>query len=179
MTDDLLDLDLGATAELSPLGTYRYDLTRKWVWGGDRHVPTLLWIMLNPSTADALEDDPTIRRCINFSKREGFGRMAVVNLFALRATDPKALLDHADPIGPRNQQVIRQWMADPSVSGVVAAWGAWWGNCRHRPPRLNVEMFAEQAGHKMVCLGTTKGGDPRHPLYVKSDQPLVPFEGET
>lgn len=157
------------TATISPCGTYRYDLTRRWADG-----PTALWVMLNPSTADATEDDPTIRRCISFSKREGCGRLAVVNLWAYRSTDPKALLTADRPIGPDNGATIERWMQEASI--VVAAWGAWpLNNRKVSPARSNVEALAAYHGHQMVCLGTTKAGAPRHPLYVKGDQPFVPF----
>lgn len=157
------------TATISPCGTYRYDLTRRW---GDG--PTALWVMLNPSTADATEDDPTIRRCIGFSKREGCGRLAVVNLYAYRATDPKALLTAENPIGPDNLATVRRWLMDASL--VVAAWGAWpLTNHRIAPARLHVEGLATMHGHDVKCLGTTKAGAPRHPLYVRGDQPFVSY----
>lgn len=160
------------SATISPCGTYRYDLTRRWGSG-----PTALWVMLNPSTADASEDDPTIRRCISFSKREGCGRLAVVNLYAYRSSKPKGLLMAADPIGPENLATVRRWMMDASM--VVAAWGAWpLNNRRHAPARLHVEGLATMHGHDMVCLGTTKAGAPRHPLYVKGDQPFVSYAAE-
>ena len=81
---------------------YRYLLTRRW-----GTVPAMVWIMLNPSTADAFAEDPTIRRCLIFAHREGCGGLTVVNLFALRSTDPKALTRHPDPVGPANDTFIR------------------------------------------------------------------------
>jgi hypothetical protein len=157
-------------ATLSDDGIYRYDLSRRWADG-----PRALWVMLNPSTADARQDDPTIRRCIAFSKREGCGSLTVVNLYAFRSTDPKALLTAKAPIGPENTSTIRRWLADPSTSVVVAAWGAWWQSQRDHPARLNVEALVAETQHRLVCLGTTKKGDPRHPLYVAGKQPFVPF----
>ena len=164
MTDTLFDLD-GRTATISDCGQYRYDLGRRWAPG-----PRLLWVMLNPSTADAMEDDPTIRRCIGFSKRDGYGSLIVVNLYAYRATNPKALLTADDPEGPDNWWHIQR--AVRSSDAVVYAWGAttmpsdrhlWHGGALIPSP---------------LCLGHTKAGHPRHPLYVKGDQPFVPFDSE-
>lgn len=170
--NEQLDLDDRA-ATLSDCGLYRYDLTRRWGHAGP--CSTALFVMLNPSTADASEDDPTIRRCIGFAKREGCGGLAVVNLYALRSADPSILLRYSDPFGPDNQATIERWLADPSVYVAIAAWGSWWRNQRSRPMRLNVEQLAQQAGRHLYCLGTTKAGDPRHPLYVRADAPLQRF----
>ena len=157
------------TATISDCGRYRYDLTRRWADG-----PTALWVMLNPSTADATEDDPTIRRCISFSQRVNCGGLTVVNLYAYRTTDPKALLTAENPIGPDNLATVRRWLMDASL--VVAAWGAWpLTNRRIAPARLHVEGLATMHGHDMKCLGVTKAGAPRHPLYVKGDQPFVSY----
>jgi hypothetical protein len=120
-------------------GPYRYRLWRH--WGSGTRV--LLWIMLNPSTADAERDDATIRRCISFSRRDGYDGLRVCNLFAWRSTDPKALTKASDPIGYGNDETIR---ADAAQSAdVIAAWGclprrlwargdqvlAMLGNCGH------------------------------------------------
>ena len=155
-----------AGAVLSEDGTYRYHLWRQWGPDGCERV---VFVMLNPSTADATVDDPTIRRCIGFARREGMDRLDVVNLYAYRATNPDDLLVAPDPVGPENywhlQRVIH---AAPMV---VAAWGAWRDSRRDCPPMPNVLAIA---GH-MHCLGTTKSGAPRHPLYVKGDQPFIPY----
>jgi hypothetical protein len=105
-------------ADLSPCGTYRYLLGRR-IGGGDR---VGLWVMLNPSTADANEDDATIRRCIGFARREGCGLLEVVNLFAYRATDPAALRLADDPVGPANDHFISKAVERAAL--VVVAWGA-------------------------------------------------------
>lgn len=141
------------SAVISPCGQYRYRLDRRW---GDG--PTLGFIMLNPSTADAEIDDATIRRCMGFARREGCGGIQVVNLFAYRATDPAHLLTVADPIGPENDLYVR------SLKGpVVAAWGA--------HPMARKGFF----GRHLLCLGKTKDGYPRHPLYVHRDAPLIDY----
>lgn len=158
------------TAVLSEDGLYRYELTRVW----DEDQPRLGWIMLNPSTADAKVDDPTIRRCINFAKRDGFGGITVCNLFAFRATNPDELRTPAwgynEIIGPENGAYLQTLLVTHET--VVAAWGAWWDSqpLAVRPPRLSVERWGQ-----LMCLGTTKSGAPRHPLYVRGDTPLVEF----
>jgi hypothetical protein len=169
-TDALFDVPAAggvlAGAVLSPCGTYRYTLDRVW----DASLPTALFIMLNPSTADASVDDPTIRRCISFAKREGCGALTVVNLFALRSTNPDALTTHPDPVGPDNDTHIALALGkQPEVA--IAAWGA------HPFTRARAEAVAALLAPvwQVNCLGTTKSGDPRHPLYVRGDQPLQPW----
>lgn len=161
-----------STATISDCGLYRYDLTRSWARESELTQRLLLWIMLNPSTADADQDDPTIRRCIGFSKREGYDGLVVVNLCGLRATDPRSLLTATDAVGPENHDTIERWMRDARIDQAVAAWGAF--PTDHMLPRTFVEKIAE---HRipMACLGRTKKGAPRHPLYVRSAQPLEPF----
>jgi hypothetical protein len=151
---------------------YRYRLTRTWGSSGT-HVT---WIMLNPSTADAMTDDPTIRRCTAFTRAWGFDGLIVVNLFAYRATDPSGLAG-GDPVGPDNDRFIRE--AIHAWSEVVAAWGA---TTIPGKPRLVTDRAAQvtatltAAGYQLGCLGTTKSGQPRHPLFVSADTPLTPWE---
>ncbi|MFE0207053.1 DUF1643 domain-containing protein [Streptomyces sp. NPDC058985] len=145
---------------------YRYLLTRIW----DPSVPPVVYVMLNPSTADALTDDPTIRRCRGFARREGAGGLVVVNLFALRSTDPRALTRHPDPVGPHNNAFIRQ-----AVSGahrVIAAWGAA-GVQDGRGEAVTGLLRAR--GAAVYCLGWTATGQPRHPLYLPSAAVLEPY----
>jgi hypothetical protein len=156
----------GATAVLSEDRAYRYELTRTWGTSGT-HVT---WIMLNPSTADALADDPTIRRCTAFTKAWGFDGLIVVNLFALRATDPKALHAAADPVGPDADHFIHA--AIHPWSEVVVAWGAH-PFAGQRAAEV-MEIVTEKAGGAS-CLGVTKDGHPRHPLYLRADQELMPY----
>lgn len=160
--------DCGA-AWFSQDRTYRYLLTR--CWGDPARWAT--FIMLNPSTADALADDPTIRRCISFAKREGCGGLQVVNLFALRATDPRQLTQCDDPVGPDNDQFITGRPGDPYSALVIVAWGAG-GALLGRGDTVSCLLTA--AGVKLHCLGVTAGGYPRHPLYVRADAPLIPWE---
>lgn len=165
-------------AELSPDGRYRYALYRTW----DQTLPgRSLWIMLNPSTADAELDDPTIRRCIGFSKGWGHGALAVVNLFAWRATDPKELRQVADPVGPDNDRhLVAALEQRPSM--VICAWG-------QPKNRLMVNRVAAvhqnlaAARHRgllqrftITCLGHTDTGAPKHPLYLRADQATVTYQ---
>lgn len=145
---------------------YRYRLGRRW---GDG--PLVAWVMLNPSTADATVDDPTIRRCIAFSRDWGFGALVAVNLFALRSPDPRALLREPDPVGPRAQRPLRAALREADL--VVAGWG----NAPLAHPALLDRALQVRwmlpAG--AVCLGLTGPGQPRHPLYVPADQAPVPL----
>ena len=165
ITDHFNGDDWVGTASYSPCRRYRYSLTREW----DQDRPAAIWVMLNPSTAGAELSDPTIRRCIAFAKREGCGGIAVLNLFALRATEPKALYTHPDPIGPLNAGfLLRALVVDGGP--VVAAWGVH-GAFQGRGATV-ADLLASVG---LVCLGVTKDGHPRHPLYVPGDAPLVPF----
>jgi hypothetical protein len=150
-------------ALFSPCGAYRYRLSRAWADG-----PTAAFVMLNPSTADATKDDPTIRRCIGFAKREGCGGLVVVNIFAFRATSPADMRAADDPIGPDNDEHIMDALVDAD-GPVVAAWGSL-GSYRGRDH--DVRLLTDVP---LWCLGLTKAGAPRHPLYVKGDAPLLPF----
>jgi hypothetical protein len=160
--------EVGSSATISAGVRYRYDLTRRWAIGDD----WMLFVMLNPSTADGTQDDPTIRRCIAFAKREGFGGLAVVNLYAYRATDPKVLAtarpENAE--GPDNRETIARWVTRARL--IVAAWGAHPGTGGQA---LHVTWACADAGKTLWCLGTTKHGHPRHPLYRPADTPLVEY----
>jgi hypothetical protein len=147
-------------AYISPCGTYRYSLEREWAEG-----PVCTFIMLNPSTADADIDDPTIRRCIGFAQRWKFGALAVVNLFAFRATDPKAMIGAVDPVGPANDAAIASAVELGGL--IIAAWGVH-GDLRERG--LAVRRLIEEGCERDIHhLGLTKDGHPRHPLYLRGD----------
>lgn len=155
------------TAEISPCGQYRYTLTRK------TNCPlrwnrSALFIMLNPSTADAFQDDPTIRRCISFAERENCTDLTVVNLFALRATNPKELLKHQDPIGPLNDQFLAREIQKAALSGgiIITAWG------KNKFAQKRAFLLKSYFG-PFLCLGKNKDGSPKHPLYLKADSPLI------
>lgn len=149
-------------AVLSGDEVYRYRLTR--IWGTGTRIA--VWIMLNPSTADAFRTDPTWTRCICFTRAWGLDGATAVNLHALRATDPAELARHLDPVGPANDQFIRDAAVTASV--VVAAWGA-------HPSAASRAAAVTGAGYPLRCLGVTKAGHPRHPLYVPGTATLVDY----
>ncbi len=153
------------TAELSHCGEYRYQLGRH--WGDPDSNAVLVVCMLNPSTADATVDDPTIRRCIGFAKREGCDGLVVVNLYAWRSPKPALLLKNPTRVGPLNDRYLHNIAAhQPSI---LCAWGA-----NAEPSRVaNVAKIFLDAGCWLGCLGTTKNGSPRHPLYIPEAQPIV------
>jgi hypothetical protein len=118
---------------------------------------------LNPSTADAMQDDPTIRRCVGFAKRERCGGLVMLNLYGLRSTKPGALWSHPDPIGPENDATIERLIHPGDV--LLAAWGS---NARDPDRVASVARLLPP----LLCLGTTKHGHPRHPLYVERSTPM-------
>jgi hypothetical protein len=163
----MTDLLIVRAAEISPCGKYRYRLERWWGNG-----PLLPFIMLNPSTADAYIDDPTIRRCMGFARREKYDGIVVGNQYALRATNPSDLWAAVRSSGIRaalgdNWRALAEIEDEACRAGVpvVLAWGA-------IPPSATTTSFRRAP---TVCLGKTAGGMPRHPLYVRADQPLEPW----
>lgn len=143
-------------------GPFRYSLTRRW-----SDEPTLCFVMLNPSTADAVQDDPTITRCSTRARNNGFGGIEVVNLFAYRATDPKELTRAADPVGPDNNAYITR--AVQRADRVVLAWGRLAKKQAGR--ERDVLALLKNAEVKPHCLGDW----PRHPLYISYAQELIPY----
>lgn len=157
-------------AVLSECGCYRYTLTRKW----NESLTALTFIMLNPSTADATLDDPTIRRCIGFARERGFGGLLVLNLFAFRATKPTDMKAARDPVGPDNDGHIIAALtaAGAASSPVIAAWGV---HGAYNGRDDEVRKLSLECGVNLMCLGSTKGNHPRHPLYVAAVQEFVPL----
>lgn len=150
-------------AEVSDCGLYRYVLWRRW----DKSKPRLIWIMLNPSVADAEIDDPTIRVCTGRARRMGFGGIRVINLFGWRSTDPKALRTAADPIGEADRYIER-YLGLPEEM-MIAAWGDGGllpGRGRHPRWRDAVGLICGDMGKPLHCLGLTNAGQPRHPLRL-------------
>lgn len=160
------------TAIISHCGTYRYRLER--LLQRDMLSPAsrgpIAFMMLNPSTADHTQDDPTIRRCTGFARSWGCDRYAVSNLYALRSPKPSALALHDDPVGPDNDAHLAELAGD--FRDIVCAWGA---GAEQQRVQVVVSVL-RQAGARLWCLGTTKDGSPRHPLYVRGDQPLLPWD---
>lgn len=163
-------------AIFSPCKLYRYSLLIRW-----DGAPLCQFIGLNPSTADAMKDDPTVRRCKGFAKRWGFGGIIMSNLFAYRATKPADLKRAAQPIGERGlfitagakefaeQNDFHIWQDDIASGRTVAAWGA-----------DGAYLERDKAVCRMLtglyCLGLTQSHAPRHPLYVRADAPPVHYE---
>jgi hypothetical protein len=160
--DDLLAVDKGAVI----CGAYRYLLWRRIANERGR---MLTFVMLNPSTADDVHDDPTLRRCISFARRWGFASLLVCNLFALRASRPAALREVDDPVGADNDAWLD--LAAEAAQTVVAAWGA--APVAERRAAAVLPVLA--ARHDVLALGVTRTGAPRHPLYVPSSAALLTF----
>jgi hypothetical protein len=147
-------LDKGAI--IDETGAYRYLLWRIW----DKSKFRVTFIMLNPSTADANIDDATIRRCVGFADSWGYGGMEVVNLFAYRTTDPYLLKIYDDPVGPENDDYIGISAARSKL--MIAAWGTN-GSFKGRDKAV-IKSLGE-----VYCIDITKGGHPKHPLYLKAE----------
>ena len=143
---------------------YRYALSRQWDTG-----PMLMFIGLNPSTADETKLDPTLRRVVGFAKREGCGGFWMGNLFAFRSTDPRQMLAHPDPVGPDNDS----WLLEMAswCSTIICGWGA---HGKHRGRDMEVRKLLQ--GHRLHCLKLTQTGQPGHPLYLPKATPLTEFQ---
>ena len=163
----MLDLESHAKgAEFSQCRKYRYVLWRRWDWQG--YANQVMFIGLNPSTADETEDDPTIRRCIRFAKDWGYGGLLMMNAYAFRATKPKDMQAALDPVGPGNDEAFGYRRTQ--VGLVVAAWGSHCSETRER-------QICHAISKTIHCLGRTKAGRPKHPLYLRADtQPEVFWE---
>ncbi len=153
-------------ALISPCGTYRYWLSRHWLPFG----PIMRVCMLNPSTADSETDDATIRWLTGYARKRGQSGILVVNLFALRATDPKELLSTDDPVGPDNERFLRDICGGQSV---LCAWGNW---ALKTPLADRMARVVRRVAAEKFCLARTKLGEPRHPLRMSHSRPLIEFD---
>lgn len=151
------------TAQFSPCRTWRYTLERYW---GDG--PFVTFVLLNPSTADEKQDDPTNRRGIGYARRWGYDGCVFVNLFAVRTPKPSAMKNAIDPIGPNNDEWIGLMCHHAGL--VVAAWG---NHGAHRGRDWDARKLIKPFNPK--CLGVTKTGQPKHILYLRSDAELEAF----
>lgn len=147
-------------AYFSPCRTWRYTLWRIW----DASLPTVNWLMLNPSTADEAVLDPTLTRCKNFTLEWGYGGMVVTNLFAFRATDPAVMKSHHDPIGLENDRCIVESAVKAGL--VICGWGNH-GSFLGRDQKVLSMLSKENV--ELHCLKMTNEGAPGHPLYLPSD----------
>lgn len=149
--------DATSVAEYSACERYRYTLTRVW----DPHGQRALFIMLNPSTATEVQNDPTVERCERRARALGFGAFRVLNIFAYRATDPRDMRRAADPVGPDNDAAILgslDW-----ADRIICAWGTHGAHLDRGP---SVEKSLREAGAELHHLGLSKDGHPKHPLYI-------------
>ena len=147
----------------SPCERYRYGLERRWSDG-----PLLLYVMLNPSTADELRNDPTIERCQRRALQLGFGALRIANLFAWRATRPEDLRRTDTPVGKGNDALLLDWHGSADMT--LAAWGVHGAHMGRGP------QMAQTLPGPLHHLGLTRGGHPRHPLYVPYATRPVPWE---
>lgn len=157
--------DAPSVAVYSDCERYRYLLTRVWDPAG----PRALFVMLNPSTATEVQNDPTVERCERRARTLGFGAFRVTNIFAFRATDPREMRAQADPVGPENDRAILDsvdWAAGPRAQ-VVCAWGT---HGAHLDRGAAVERLLRGTGRELFHLGLTKAGAPKHPLYIGYDR---------
>ncbi|WP_209598417.1 DUF1643 domain-containing protein [Ruegeria sp. HKCCSP351] len=153
--------DAPSTAIYSDCEKYRYSLTRIW----DPEGRKALFVMLNPSTATEVQNDPTVERCERRARALGFGAFQVTNIFAWRDTDPRKMRAAADPVGPENDAAILdgvQW-----ADQVIAAWGTHGAHLERGPA---VETLLRGTGQSLFHLGLTKDGHPKHPLYIAYTQ---------
>lgn len=161
----LFQTDIKRGAIFSDCRTWRYVLWRVW----DESLPMLMWIGLNPSTADETKDDPTIRRCMGFARSWGYGGIYMLNLFAFRATDPAEMKLAVDPIGDDNYSHLAEF--HERSGRTMAAWGVHGSYeqqdaCVSRLRRIGPHAKTQYLGDDLWCLGCTKDGSPKHPLYV-------------
>ena len=153
--------DTTSVAVYSDCERYRYSLKRIWELEG----PPIMFLMLNPSTATEVQNDPTVERCERRARALGYGAVSVTNIFALRATDPTKLYEAEDPIGRNTDGFI---LGDAHASDcVVAAWGTHGAHLDRGP---TVERLLRAAGHGLFHLGLSKAGHPKHPLYIAYDR---------
>jgi hypothetical protein len=153
---------------LSECTRYRYSLTQRWGHGGR----LITWVLLNPSLVEETVDDPTTLRVGEFSRRWGYDRMEIVNLFALRAATPEELALVEDPVGPKNLSFVRQ--AVTSAELVVVGWGDGVQHAATPPETLDEVIRLRRANTAMLCFGVTEAGNPLHPASLdRSKIPLV------
>ena len=157
--------DAPSVAVYSDCENYRYTLTRIWDEAGSK----ALFIMLNPSTATEVQNDPTVERCERRARALGFGSFRVTNIFAWRDTDPKKMRAAPDPVGPMNDDTLLESCAWANT--IVAAWGT---HGEHLNRGVEVADILRRSNKGISTLGLTKAGHPKHPLYIAySQQPTL------
>jgi hypothetical protein len=157
--------DAASTAVYSPCDAYRYALTRVW----DASEPKAAFVMLNPSTATEVQNDPTVERCERRARALGFGAFRVTNIFAFRATDPRVMRASPDPVGPANDVAITE--AALWADRIICAWGS---HGAHLGRGAAVTTLLRATGRPLWHLGLTAAGAPKHPLYISYQmQPVL------
>ncbi|WP_432797473.1 DUF1643 domain-containing protein [Poriferisphaera sp. WC338] len=151
-----------STARFSDCRQYRYTLHRIW----DTSKPYCMFVGLNPSTADEIQNDPTVRRCIGYAIDWNFGGLIMTNIFSFRATDPKDMKAHPEPVGPKNNYWLKKVSADAGLTLCA------WGNHGSHLDRATQVIPLLTNPH---CLKVTGAGHPSHPLYLKKDLQPIPF----
>ena len=179
------EAEMFRSAVFSPDGRYRYLLTREWAYEIDCPLPVTTFVMLNPSTADELKDDATVRRCCAFARKWGSGSLRIVNLFAARTPDPMTLPLLPDPVGGSNlNRHFWSTAADRALQGggnIVCAWGN--GGALEIDTRydnadrqdLHFLLWAGKRGLPLDTFGMTLRGHPKHPLRLRADAKLRPY----
>jgi hypothetical protein len=158
--------DAASEAVYSPCERYRYLLTRVW----DATGPKALFVMLNPSTATEVQNDPTVERCERRARALGYGAFRVTNIFAFRATDPQDMRRAADPVGPLNDAALAASVAWADL--VLCAWGT---HGAHQGRGAQVEEMLRRCGKELHHLGLSQQGHPKHPLYIGYDRQPEPW----
>lgn len=156
-------------AVISECLNYRYSLSRRW---SDEQDNSIVFCMLNPSTADASIDDPTIKRCIGFGRIWGFSEIYVVNLYAFRTSKPKELWKSNDPVGLENDKFLKELAG--KYKNIVCAWG---GNAKN-DRAIEVANILKESGANLWSFGVTQKGHPKHPLYIPEIQKLESWSAE-
>lgn len=162
--------DAASTAVYSDCENYRYSLTRVW----DPAKRRAMFVMLNPSTATEVQNDPTVERCERRARALGFGAFQVTNIFAWRDTDPRKMRAAKDPVGPENDGAILagvEW-----ADQVIAAWGTHGAHLERGP---QIEALLRETSQPLFHLGLSKAGHPKHPLYIAYAQQPEPWEPVT
>lgn len=146
-----------------PCNEYRYVLHRVW----DKTKPKIVFIGLNPSVADECQDDNTVRKCINIARRDGYGSIVMLNAYAFRSTDPKALTTQPNVIGAHNDYHIAKECK--GANKVVVAWG------NHAADNRHTDLLNALTGNRLWCFAKNNNGKPKHPLYISLKAPLIPY----
>lgn len=159
---------MNRTATISACGFYRYRLDREW----DRGLGNLYAGLINPSTADAYEDDATVRGLVARAKKLGFGSLTIWNAFAVRSSNPADIYQHTDPVGPLNNHFIKE-ILEECKSGDAACFVGWSHHGNHLGRADKIVSLAKEVGVPLYCVGVNADGSPRHPLYVRHDAVLT------